>query len=108
VIRTLIPTILIEGIVVLVYCRIRNRPVGVLLLASIFVNVFTQFALWVALGIFFRNYLCALLIAEALIWLVEGLLLFHLSNRCLDLKGSLALSFCMNAASFGLGWFMPV
>lgn len=107
-IRTLSLTILVEGIVVYVYSRFRKKSAGMLLRASLAVNVFTQAILWIALGIFFRRYLAALLTVEIFIWLVESFLMFRLSNGQLEMKSAVGLSFCMNAASFGLGWYLPV
>ncbi|HLA05885.1 MAG TPA: hypothetical protein VJ022_00460 [Anaerolineales bacterium] len=107
-ILTLLVTILIEGTVVLAYSALRKRPAGPLLFASFIVNVFTQGALWVALQIFFRQYLTALFVAEILIWLIESLLLYHLSRNQLRPVHALILSLCMNLASFGIGWFLPV
>jgi len=108
VIFTLLITILIEGCVVFIFCALQKRPAGRLLLASLMVNVLTQSMLWVALKIFFQHYLIALTVAEVLIWLVEGVLLRWLSGNHLNLRQTLTLSLCMNAASFGIGWFLPV
>jgi hypothetical protein len=108
VIRTLPVTILIEGIVVLAYCLHRKEPAGVLLFASAVVNLFTQAFLWVLLGLLYRHYTAALLAAELFIWLVESLLIFRLAKGQLELKSAVVLSFCMNTASFGVGWFLPV
>ena len=107
-IPTLLVTLLIEGIVVLAYSTLRRKPAGSLQFASFTVNVFTQVILWLALGVFFRYYLIALLTAEGLIWLVESLLMLRFSKGQLNLKSAVVLSFCMNSASFGLGWFLPV
>lgn len=107
-IRTLPVTILIEGIVVLAYCLYRKKSAGSLLVASLFVNLFTQTALWITLEFFYRNYTVALLTAEFFIWLVESLLMFRLSRGQLEFINAVVLSFCMNAASFGLGWFLPI
>lgn len=107
-ILTLPVTILIEGMVILVYGAVRKKPVGTLLFASAIINMLTQVLLWVTLGIFFREYLAALLAAEGVIWLVESLCMLHMTKGGLDLKSAFALSFCMNAASFGAGWFLPM
>lgn len=108
VIRTLPVTILIEGIVVLAQALFRKKPAGLLLFASVVVNLLTQSFLWVVLGLFYRHYTAALLAAEFFIWPLESFLMLRLANGQLDLKGAIALSFCMNAASFGVGWFLPV
>ena len=107
-IYTLLITLLIEGVVVLVYSAIRKRPAGDLLRVSVIINVFTQIILWIALEIFFRYYLTTLIAAEILIWLVESFLIHRLSKERLSLSNAVFLSLCMNLASFGIGWFLPV
>lgn len=107
-IRTLPVTILIEGIVVYAYAVLTRKPAGHLLLASLVVNLFTQSLLWIALGIFHRQYLAALLIAEGFIWLVESLLMHRLSRGELNRAHAILLSLGMNLASAGLGWLMPL
>ena len=101
-------TILIEGIVILAWCAIRKKPAVPLLFASLFINVLTQILLWSLLRIFHTEYLVTLLVTEAAIWLFESLLLFRMSNGQLNLYNASVLSFCMNAASFGVGWFLPI
>ncbi|MFT3891653.1 MAG: hypothetical protein QM730_08485 [Anaerolineales bacterium] len=101
-------TILVEGCVVLVYSALQKKPAGKLLLASFVVNVVTQSMLWLALKIFFQQYLVTLFVAEVLIWLVEGVLLYYLTGKQLTPHAALILSLCMNAVSFGVGWFLPV
>lgn len=107
-ILTLPVTILLEGIVILVYGAIRRKPVGTLLLASLIINALTQILLWIVLEIFFAAYVTALLTTEVLIWLIESLFILRMTKGELDLKRAFALSFCMNAASFGVGWFLPI
>ncbi|WKZ48185.1 MAG: hypothetical protein QY306_02315 [Anaerolineales bacterium] len=105
---SLIFTILIEGTVVLGYSILAKRPASPLLWASLVVNIFTQSLLWISLQLFFRYYLATLFVAEILIWLIESFLLQRLSNGKLNLRDACALSFCMNASSFGIGWFLPI
>ena len=107
-IQALFVTILIEGIVILAWCAIRKKPAGSLLFASLIINVLTQSLLWSMLRIFYKEYLAALLATEVAIWLVESLLLSRISSSQLNLKSASVLSFCMNAASFGAGWFLPI
>ena len=107
-IYTLPLTIFVESMVVLVYCAIQKRSAGALLQASLIVNVFTQVLLWLALRMFFRYYMVTLITAEVLICPVEGLFLYWLPGDNLKLSQAMILSLCMNAASFGVGWFLPV
>ena len=101
-------TLLVEGVVVTVYCAIKRKPASDLLEVSFIVNVFTQIILWFALRIFFRYYLIALIAAEVLIWLVESILIYHLSRKQLTPSSAVFLSLCMNLSSFGIGWFLPM
>jgi hypothetical protein len=108
VIWTLLATILIEGIVVLIYCAIQKKPAGLLFVASLPINLITQAILWLWLRISYPFYIPALLIAEILIWLVESLLLQKLSSGRLNRRDAAILSFYMNAASFSIGVFLPI
>jgi hypothetical protein len=108
VIFTLLITILVEGCVVLVYCAWQKRPARRLLLASLVVNVLTQAMLWTALKIFFQQYILTLIVAEVLIWLVEGILLYFFTWKQLTMRAAILLSLWMNIVSFGIGWFLPV
>jgi hypothetical protein len=94
--------------VVIGYSSSRKRRVAPLLSTSICANLITQSLLWVALNIFFRQYLTVLLVGEMLIWLLESLLLYSVPANHLRAVEALLLSFMMNMVSFGLGWFLPV
>ena len=105
---TLLITILVEGCVVLVYAALRKRPAGILLRASLIVNVLTQVSLWAALRIFYQHYLITLIVVEIIIWLVESVLMYFLARGQLSPVNAIVLSLCMNAASLGVGWLLPV
>ena len=105
---TLFVTLLLEAAVVSGYCVWRKKPLQPLLFSSICVNLFTQSLLWIALTLFFRQYLFTLILAEILIWAFEGLLLRALPANRLQLANALLLSLGMNLVSFGIGWFLPV
>ena len=104
----MLATILIEGCVVFIYCTRHKKNAGKLLGASLLVNVLTQVALWAALRVFFQQYIIALFAAEMLIWLAESFLLYYLVRQQLKWSEAFLLSLMMNAASFGVGWFLPV
>ncbi len=106
-IATLLITIFIEGIVVLGYCVWRRKPGRPILLTSIYANIITQILLWLVLNIFFQQYLIALLVAEILVWGVEGIALYFIQANQLRWAEALSLSFAMNCASFAIGWFLP-
>jgi len=108
VIYTLLITLLAEGVVVFIYSALRKRPASDLLQVSFIINIFTQIILWVVLRIFFRYYLITLVVAEILIWLAESALIYRLSRERLKFSSAVFLSLCMNLASFGIGWFLPV
>ena len=107
-IYTLLITLLAEGVVVFIYSALRKRPASDLLQVSFIINIFTQIILWVVLRIFFRYYLITLVVAEILIWLAESALIYRLSRETLKFSSAVFLSLCMNLASFGIGWFLPV
>lgn len=101
-------TIIVEGAVALGYSLWREKPVRPILFTSIIANLVTQSLLWVVLNLFFRQYLIVLIIAEILIWFIEGLLLYLVPANRLDLQEAVIFSFTMNLASFALGWFLPI
>lgn len=107
-IRTLSITIVVESMIVTGYCLWRKKPAGPVLLTSICGNLGTQSLLWIVLTLFFQRYLVTLLIAEVLIWAVEGFLLFFIPANHLRFNAAMLLSLIMNLSSFMLGWFLPV
>lgn len=64
--------------------------------------------LWIALNLFFQNYLATLFISEILIWIAEGLLFYFIPANHLSIKEASLLSLAINLSSFTLGWFLPV
>ena len=107
-IKTLAITILVEGAIGISYSIWQKKPVGSILITSVFANVITQSLLWIVLNIFFQHYLMIMLIAEFLIWILEGILLYMFRSNQLSFMESLFLSFVMNLSSFAMGWWLPV
>ena len=107
-IETLSITLLVEGVVCLGYTIRWRKPSGSIFITSIFINLITQSILWVALSLFYQHYLAVLLIAEILIWVLEGYLLYGLRFNQLKIREAFVLSLMMNLSSFGAGWFLPV
>ena len=107
-IETLSITLLVEGVVCLGYTIRWRKPSGSIFITSIFINLITQSILWVALSLFYQHYLAVLLIAEILIWVLEGYLLYGLRFNQLKVREAFVLSLMMNLSSFGIGWFLPV
>jgi hypothetical protein len=108
VIETLSITILVEGLICLGYSIWQRKPIGSIFTTSVFVNLITQSLLWVVLSLLYQHYLMVLLIAETLIWAMEGYLLYGLRFNHLKLREAFFLSLMMNLSSFGIGWFLPV
>jgi hypothetical protein len=108
VINTLLITILVEGLVSVVYSTRRRKPVVPILLTSVLGNLVTQSMLWIVLMLSFRYYLVTLLVAEILVWGSEGLLFYSISANQLKLKEAALLSLGLNSISLALGWFLPV
>jgi hypothetical protein len=107
-ILTLSITILVEGIIALGYSLWSQKPARPILFTSICGNLITQSLLWIALTIFFRRYLPALIVTELLIWIIESVLFYAVPANRLRFTDSLLLSLGMNLLSFGLGWLLPV
>jgi hypothetical protein len=106
VIQTLAITIVVEGFVCIVYSIWQKKPIRPILFTSILGNLITQSLLWVVLNLFFQYYVATLLIAEVLIWLIEGALFYIFRLNQLSLGESLFFSLLMNLSSFALGWFL--
>jgi hypothetical protein len=107
-IQTFLITVLVEGVVVLVYSISRRKPVIPILLTSLMGNLLTQSLLWIALTFSFRHYLVALVITEIIIWGIESLLFHVIRANQLNLKEAALLSLAMNGTSLALGWSLPV
>jgi hypothetical protein len=108
VIKTLLITVLVEGVAAVVYCVRREKPVVPILLTSLFGNLLTQSILWIVLTLSLRHYLVALVIIEIIIWGIESFLLHGIPANQLTLKEAALLSLGMNGLSLVLGWFLPV
>lgn len=106
--RTLIVTIIIEGLVSLGYAVWQRKPVFSISLTILFGNIITQSLLWIILNIFFNDYLIALFMSEILIWLGEGVFLACVRINQLNFKEALLLSLVVNLCSFGVGMFLPI
>jgi Na+/melibiose symporter-like transporter len=106
-ISTLLITLIIESAVVIGYSLLRKRPIQPILSTSLCVNLITQSLLWIALNVFFRHYLIALLMSEIAIWVIESFLLYFVPGNQLGFIEATLLSLSMNLASFALGWYMP-
>ncbi len=107
-IGSLLVTIVIEGVIVFVYALWKQKPIGRILLASVFANILTQSMLWVVLNLLFTHYLVVLFISEVFVWLIESVFLRFFPGAKLGWKEAVLLSLVMNLFSFSLGWFFPV
>lgn len=92
-------TLAIEEPVAWIYTR--RRSVVYLTIAA---NILTQILLWQILTRSYQHYIQSLILAEALIWSLEALIL----RLLLPTRRAVLLSCLMNAASFAAGWFLPV
>jgi hypothetical protein len=103
-------TLVIEGVIVLIYAAVRHQGVFVWLTQVLLVNMVTQPALWllVASQRSYLPYVLILVLAEPMIWLGEAALLYLLQGKQLPFKRALALSLVLNAVSFGAGLLLPV
>jgi len=101
-------TIIIEGIVVIVYSSWRKKPLGPILFTSIIANLITQSFLWIVVNLFFQHYLVILIAAEVFIWIIEGFVLCYVSSNQLTFTEAISLSLSMNLLSFAIGWVLPI
>ncbi len=107
-IRSIPVTVIMEGVVCIGYSVWGRKPAGPVLFTSVLANLVTQPLLWVVLNLYSRHYMVTLLIAEALIWMMESIFLYGLRRNRLRFEESLVLSLAMNVCSFGLGWLLPI
>ena len=107
-IQTLTSTIVIEGMLCLVYSIWQKKPIRPILLTGLLGNILTQSLLWLALTLFFQHYFATLLMAETLIWLLEARLYHGLKWNHLSMREAIFLSCITNLSSFGLGWYLPI
>lgn len=98
-------TILVEGLVLWLWCRAKCENFNRLLLALTLANLLTQVALITALLFSPFPYWQTLLVMEAVIVLVEGAVL---RTSGISLQQAFALSLLVNAASLGLGLLLPL
>jgi hypothetical protein len=108
VINTLLITILVEGLVAIVYSTRRRKPVIPILLTSVLGNLVTQSMLWIVLTLSFRYYLISLFLVEILVWGIESMLFYAIRANQLKLKEAALISLGMNSISLAFGWFLPV
>ena len=97
-------TILIEGLVLWLWCRAKCANFRRILLTLTLANLITQALLITALTLSPFRYWPTLLAMEALIVLIEGLILRIVD---LPLRQACSLSLLVNAASFGFGLLLP-
>lgn len=107
-IATLLPTLLVEGLIAAACSRWQGKPLVSILLTASLANLLTQSLLWLALAAFYHAYLPTLLLAEIGIWLVEAMILRLVPANRLVWSEALLLSLGMNLASFGIGWLLPI
>jgi hypothetical protein len=107
-IYTLPITIILEGLVIIGYCKRSGKPLLPILVTSMIANILTQSMLWAGLTVFYQDYVVVSGIAEVLIWLVESFLLSLPPKNELKLSDALRISLVMNLVSFGVGCFLPV
>ncbi|HSL29555.1 MAG TPA: hypothetical protein VK900_10180 [Anaerolineales bacterium] len=107
-ILTLLITLIVESPIAAGYAFWRRKPLLSILVTSVCGNLITQSLLWLTLNIFFDWYLAVLILAEVLIWILEGLLFYSVPMNQLHIAQAMVVSLLMNTASLALGWFLPV
>ena len=103
-------TIVIEGLIVLVYGTARGLRIWHWLAYAALINLVTQPVLWNLMRLLPADmpYFPALAVGESLVWVVEAVLLRLLGGGHLTLRKALHLSLAMNVVSCGVGLLLPV
>lgn len=105
----LVITLAVEIPLALAYAVWRKRPWVKLLTVVLMMNLITQPALWSIVGAFNGNStFWPLAIGEAIVWLVEALILTFALRKQAKFWEALALSLALNLASFGIGLLLPL
>ena len=96
-------TAIVEGVVLLLLARLRKKPTGWLVLASIIGNIITVIPLTAGLGLGWFQGVSACLSAEIGVWLVEAAVLRFFPRTQASWKEALLYSGVMNLCSLGAG-----
>ena len=103
-------TLVIEGLIVLVYGTARGLRIWHWLAYAALINLVTQPVLWNLMRLLPADmpYFPALAVGESLVWVVEAVPLRLLGGGHLTLRKALHLSVAMNVVSCGVGLLLPV
>jgi hypothetical protein len=102
-------TVMVEGLVGLVYATRQKRPRFTLLSLVTLVNLLTQpCLLFLLMSQSDGLNLAYLGLAEGVIWLLEAALLYVLQRKTLSFRESLGLSALLNGTSFVIGLLLPL
>lgn len=101
-------TLAVELILGLIYALWRKHPLFYLLTVILLMNMITQPILWMTLSSTFVGLsVVRTLIAEVIVWLVEGWILLKALPGRVTNKEAFLLSLVLNLASFGIGYILP-
>jgi hypothetical protein len=101
-------TLAVELTLGLIYALWRKHPAFYVLTVILLMNMITQPILWLTLsGTFVGLSIVRTLIAEIIVCLVEGWILFKALPGKITSKEAFLLSLVLNAASFGIGYILP-
>jgi len=101
-------TLAVELVLGLVYALWRKHPVFYLLTVILLMNMITQPILWLTLSSTFVGVsIVRTLMAEIIVWLVEGWILLKALPGRITNKEAFLLSLVLNLASFGVGLVLP-
>jgi hypothetical protein len=107
--RGLIPTLIVELTLGVVYVFWRKHPRVLFLTVVLLINLITQPALWLTVSGFSGRYpILIVLFAEAIVWLVEAGGIFLALRKRIGFGEAILVSLVLNAASFGSGLFVPL
>jgi len=107
--RGLIITLVVELLVGTGYVFWKKRSASIILTVILLLNLITQPVLWITLSGLSGMYpVFPILLAEALVWLVEAGGLYLSQRNSMRFKEALWVSFALNASSFVVGLLLPV
>ncbi len=106
--RSLPLTLLVEGLLVVLYALWRRKPALTLLLASVIMNLFTQVMLWAAINLYIASPRLTVSVAEIFIFVMEGAFLRLFPGSRLGWVEAMLLSLAINLASFSAGWLLKM
>ncbi len=105
----LVPTLISELALGMIYAVWRKHPKLLFLTILLLMNLVTQPALWLTVsGLSGRYPILLVIFAELVVWLLEAAGIYLALRKRIGFGEALLVSLVLNAASFGIGLFLPL